>query len=346
MVIPKLFEGKGADDDGARLGAGLRHRRGGLFDRASCCASTWTGCESLPQVQIFATDIDEAALAVARAGALSGELARRGHARAAGALLRPRRRHLSRGQGSARYVHLLGAQRDPRPAVLAARPDLLPQPADLPEARRCRAQVIPLFHYRAAAGRLSVPRHVRRTLRVTATCSPPSTRRTASSGAATWFARPSCRSAVPAARAAGHSHVGAPAGRLPQRSDLLQQGGQHRRRAFCAGLCHRQREPARSLYFSAGTGKYLQAAAGPPTRDIVAMARPGSARRICGRHCCTAPSNPDGGSCLASASCVQMDGGVADDQPRGRADQGRQRDRSTGSCFIDRGPIAERRARR
>jgi len=30
-----------------------------------------------------------------------------------------------------------------------------------------------------------------------------------------------------------------------------------------------------ALYFSAGTGKYLQAAAGPPTRDIVAMARPG-----------------------------------------------------------------------
>jgi two-component system CheB/CheR fusion protein len=30
-----------------------------------------------------------------------------------------------------------------------------------------------------------------------------------------------------------------------------------------------------ALYFSAGTGKYLQAAPGPPTRDIVAMARPG-----------------------------------------------------------------------
>ncbi|HEY3910908.1 MAG TPA: chemotaxis protein CheB [Stellaceae bacterium] len=30
-----------------------------------------------------------------------------------------------------------------------------------------------------------------------------------------------------------------------------------------------------ALYFSTGTGKYLQAAAGPPTRDIVAMARPG-----------------------------------------------------------------------
>jgi two-component system, chemotaxis family, CheB/CheR fusion protein len=34
-------------------------------------------------------------------------------------------------------------------------------------------------------------------------------------------------------------------------------------------------ESGEALYFSAGTGKYLQAAAGPPTCDIVAMARPG-----------------------------------------------------------------------
>ena len=48
-------------------------------------------------------------------------------------------------------------------------------------------------------------------------------------------------------------------------------------------------ESGQALYFSAGTGKYLQAAAGPPNRDIVAMARAGTARRICG-HCCTRPS--------------------------------------------------------
>jgi two-component system CheB/CheR fusion protein len=34
-------------------------------------------------------------------------------------------------------------------------------------------------------------------------------------------------------------------------------------------------ETGQALYFSAGTGKYLQAAAGPPNRDIIAMARPG-----------------------------------------------------------------------
>jgi len=34
-------------------------------------------------------------------------------------------------------------------------------------------------------------------------------------------------------------------------------------------------EIGQTLYFSSGTGKYLQPAAGPPNRDIVAMARAG-----------------------------------------------------------------------
>jgi two-component system, chemotaxis family, CheB/CheR fusion protein len=34
-------------------------------------------------------------------------------------------------------------------------------------------------------------------------------------------------------------------------------------------------ENGQTLYFSSGTGKYLQPAAGPPDRDVVAMARPG-----------------------------------------------------------------------
>jgi two-component system CheB/CheR fusion protein len=34
-------------------------------------------------------------------------------------------------------------------------------------------------------------------------------------------------------------------------------------------------ETGQTLFFSSGTGKYLQPAAGPPNRDVVAMARPG-----------------------------------------------------------------------
>ena len=33
QVMPHLFEGKGPRGHGARLGAGLRDRRGGVFDR-------------------------------------------------------------------------------------------------------------------------------------------------------------------------------------------------------------------------------------------------------------------------------------------------------------------------
>ena len=49
-------------------------------------------------------------------------------------------------------MHLLAAQRHPRPAVLAHRPDLLPQPADLFRRRTCRRQVIPMFHYALRPG--------------------------------------------------------------------------------------------------------------------------------------------------------------------------------------------------
>ena len=63
------FRGPRRRRHGARLGAGLRDRRGGLLASPSCCASRWTRSPAPPRVQIFATDIDERALAVARAAA-------------------------------------------------------------------------------------------------------------------------------------------------------------------------------------------------------------------------------------------------------------------------------------
>jgi len=84
-------------------------------------------------------------------------------ARAAEALLCPRSRDLSRGQRIARHVHLLLAQRDPRPAVLASRPDLVPQPADLPEALAPGADhsAVSLFSW---AERVSISRKLRERL--------------------------------------------------------------------------------------------------------------------------------------------------------------------------------------
>src|SRR5262249_40360314 len=66
---------------------------------------------------------------------------------------------------------------------------------------------------------------------------------------------------------------GGPSGLL-QRSDML--------RRVAAAIVERFAptyvvvdETGQTLFFSSGTGKYLQPAAGPPNRDIVAMARPG-----------------------------------------------------------------------
>ena len=53
------------------------------------------------------------------------------------------------------------AQPAPRPAVLAARPDLVPQPADLPGARPAAARAASMLPLRAEAGRVPVPRAVR-----------------------------------------------------------------------------------------------------------------------------------------------------------------------------------------
>ena len=91
QVIPKLFEGKERERHGPGLGARAAPPARRCTRSPSCCASTWTSCGAPPKVQIFATDIDDAALAVARAGALPGQRLLDGVSPgAAGALLHAR----------------------------------------------------------------------------------------------------------------------------------------------------------------------------------------------------------------------------------------------------------------
>ena len=61
------FRAQDAERPGTRLGGRLRDRRGSLFDRDSARANTRRRCQSPPAIQIFATDIDEEAVAFARA---------------------------------------------------------------------------------------------------------------------------------------------------------------------------------------------------------------------------------------------------------------------------------------
>ena len=67
---------QGAERSGPGLGAGLRDRRGSLFDCDVARASTSTASAEPPPVQVFATDLDEAAIATAREGFYSdGDIA-------------------------------------------------------------------------------------------------------------------------------------------------------------------------------------------------------------------------------------------------------------------------------
>ena len=98
-------------------------------------------------IQIFATDLNDAASQKARAGRLPEEHRARRLAGAAAAVLRRGGRQLPDQQDDPRHVRLRPAQRAARPAVLPARPDQLPQRADLPGAGAAASGSSPLLHY-------------------------------------------------------------------------------------------------------------------------------------------------------------------------------------------------------
>ncbi len=155
-VIPKLFEGRGADDT-VRIWVPGCATGEEVFSIAILTREHMDRLTAVPRVQIFATDIDDRALSVARA------------ARYPGALLdtvspeRRKRFFVSDGgsyrrlQGRARALHLLAAQRHSRSAFLADRPGVLPQPADLFRGGRAEPGH-PDLPLRIAPGRLPVPR--------------------------------------------------------------------------------------------------------------------------------------------------------------------------------------------
>ena len=124
------------------LGGRLRHRRGGLLARHPAPGGLARSGARRP-VQIFATDIDDRAIEVARAGLYPGSDRRRHLRRAAGAVLHQGGRQLPGREEPARDVPVLDAQPGQGPAVLAARPGLLPQPADLLRSRSCSSGCSP-----------------------------------------------------------------------------------------------------------------------------------------------------------------------------------------------------------
>ena len=130
---------------------GLRHRARRPTPSPSCSGRRSCGGTCRPRVQIFAGDIDDEALEFARAGPLPGGRGRARHARTAGPVLHQAGAQLPGHQGDPRDVHLLHAQPHHGPALLAAGPRGLPQPAHLPGERPAAARAT-LFHYALRPG--------------------------------------------------------------------------------------------------------------------------------------------------------------------------------------------------
>jgi two-component system CheB/CheR fusion protein len=113
-----------------------------------------------PKVQIFATDVNERALVVARARFLSAGDRGACVARAPRPLLRETGPSLSGDGRAARDVPVLGPQPHLGPALLAPRRHLLPQSAHLSRLASAK-EADPGLPLRAPPGRLSLPRRLR-----------------------------------------------------------------------------------------------------------------------------------------------------------------------------------------
>ena len=122
--------------------------------------------------------------------------------------------------------------------------------------------------------------------------------------------------------------------RLLQRSDLLRKVANTIVEHFAPTYVIVD-ESGQTLYFSAGTGKYLQAAAGPPNRDIVAMARPGLRADL---RAALHRAKETGRRVVRDRIAVQINGGVQmvslAVEPIGEGNE-----TAYGIVFIDRGPI-------
>jgi two-component system CheB/CheR fusion protein len=117
IAIPKLFEGRGADET-VRVWVPGCATGEEVYSIAMLMREYVDGLTAVPRVQIFATDIDDGALGAARAGRYP-EAARYCLGRAPQTVFHSGWGQLCARQGNSRSLHLFPPQRHPRPAILA-----------------------------------------------------------------------------------------------------------------------------------------------------------------------------------------------------------------------------------
>jgi len=272
LVIPKLFEGKGADDEVRVWIAGCSTGEE-AYSIAILLREHIERSLSPPKVQVFATDIDEIGMGVARAAQYPASVVKE---------VSPERlrRFFVHEAGTYRVVKEL---RDM--CIFSAHSVIRDPPFSRLDLISCRnlliylkpslqAQIIPLFHYALRPSGylfLGSSENVSRHSELFTSLD----RKNRIFRRRDLVARPPLplQQFLPQARREAAGSEENQSGLL-QRSDTLRRAANTIVEHFAPTYVIVD-ETGQTLYFSSGTGKYLQSAAGPPNRDIVAMARPG-----------------------------------------------------------------------
>ena len=303
-VIPQLFENKGADEEVRVWVAGCSTGEE-AYSIAILLREHLEKFPAPPRVQLFATDIDEGALTVARAARYSANVVK----------LVSEDRLQRFFVKEANYYQLVKEVRDM--CIFSTHSLIRDPPFSRLDLISCRnlmiymkpslqAQIIPLFHYSLRTGGclfLGASENVSRHSDLFVTLD----RKNRLFRRRELVSRPilPLRQFIPYSR----RELGI---REEERSSLLHRSDLLRR---IANTIVEHFGPAyvivdetgQALYFSSGTGKYLQAAAGPPNRDIVAMARPGLRADL---RVALQSAKVTGRRVIRDRVAVQVDGGI------------------------------------
>jgi two-component system CheB/CheR fusion protein len=302
LVVPKLFENKGADDE-VRIWVSGCATGEEAYSIAMLLREYMDQLDKPPKVQIFATDIDEAALGVARGARYSANLVK------GVSTERLQRFFVSEAGG----YNLVRELRDM--CIFSAHSVIRDPPFSRLSLISCRnlliylkpalqTQVIPMFHYALLLGGhlfLGLSENVARYNDLFLSLD----RKNRVFRRRDLVARPHLQLRQFLPRGDGAASGPSPRAQ-PQRADLLRQVATTIVERFGPTYVIVD-EVGEALYFSDGTGKYLQAAAGPATRDVVAMARQGLRADL---RAALYRAKQSGRRVTRDRVAVQIDGGV------------------------------------
>ena len=273
LVIPKLFEDKAGDDE-VRVWVPGCSTGEEVYSIAILLREHLEKSSMPPKVQVFGTDIDETALSVARSARYPASVVKE---------VSPERlrRFFVHEPGTYRVVKEL---RDM--CIFSAHSLIRDPPFSRLDLISCRnlmiylkpglqAQIIPLLHYALRPSGylfLGSSENVSRHSELFVTLD----RKNRIFRRRDLVARPPLplQQFLPQIRREGATGPEENNSGLLQRSDALRRAANTIVEHFAPSFVIVD-ETGQTIFFSSGTGKYLQPAAGPPNRDIVAMARPG-----------------------------------------------------------------------